>query len=118
MKKTAIAYGVAFSGLSYIQAPVAEEFTDREIAVKLIAGQRACTQVNPAGNYSYKNFINTPEMEVTDEVKAETLIAETSPDYQEEIRRAQDEMVRDETGRAALGLLCSYYKPPKGFSFW
>lgn len=117
MKKAVFVFG-ALLGLSYIPFSVAEVFTDREVAVKVIAGQRACSHVNPAGNYSFQNFMNNPEMELTDEVKAETLTAEKSPDYQEEIRLAQDEMESDVTGRAALSLLCSYYKAPKGFSFW
>jgi len=118
MKKTAIVFGVALAGLGYLSASVAKEFTDRELAVKIVAGKRACSHVNPAGNYSLLSFMSSPEMGVTDEVKEETLVAEQSPDYQEEIRLAQDEMESDETGRAALGLLCSFYKPPKGFSFW
>jgi hypothetical protein len=117
MNKAVVLTG-ALMVLSHIPASQAKEFTDREMAVKVIAGERTCYHLNPAGSYSFQNFMNHPEMEMSDEVKEEALIAEKSPDYQEEIQLAQDEMESDITGRAALGLLCSYYKPTKWFDFW
>ena len=115
MKKTVFGFGVAVMGLSVVPSSSAEEMTEREMAVTLVAAQRACTHVYPGIEFTIQNAIDDPEMQLPAEVGEEALLAEKSPEYQKEIRLAQDPMEQDVTGRAALGLMCSFMKPPKRF---
>lgn len=118
MKKTAIVFSVGLAGLSSISASVAQEPSNREAAVMTVAMKRTCSHLNPAGKYSLRNVMDDPESGLTEEMKEEILIADTSPDYQQEIQLARDKTESDITGRAAIALICRNFEPPKGFSFW
>jgi hypothetical protein len=51
-------------------------------------------------------------------MKEEILIADKSPDYEQEIQSARDKTGSNITGRAAIALVCRNFEPPKDFSFW
>lgn len=118
MKKTAIVFSVALAGLSSIPASVAQEPTNREVAVMTVALIRTCSHLNPAGKYALRNVMDDPESGLTEAMKEEILIADTSPDYEQEIQAARDKNEGDVSGRAAIALVCRNFEPPKGFSFW
>ncbi|MGF6113228.1 hypothetical protein [Pseudomonas frederiksbergensis] len=118
MKKTALVLSIALVGLSGIPAAVAQEPTNREVAVMTVAMKRTCSHLNPAGKYSLRNVMDDPQSGLTEEMKKEILIADKSPDYEQEIQLARDKTEGDITGRAAIALVCRNFEPPKGFWPW
>lgn len=62
--------------------------------------------------------MDDPQSGLTEEMKKEILIADKSPDYEQEIQLARDKTEGDITGRAAIALVCRNFEPPKGFWPW
>lgn len=69
MKKTALVLSIALVGLSGIPAAMAQEPTNREVAVMTVAMKRTCSHLNPAGKYSLRNVMDDPQSGLTEEMK-------------------------------------------------